>query len=637
MGSITLLCIISGVMIFIYTKSKILDNKLKRNLLIGSSIFFLVAVTVSTWLSWFLYYDKDSNNTPTQTPTQTPTASPTASPTPTPTDAPTAAPRVPTAAPTHSPSYTQAPTQEPTQAPTAAPTTQAPINVESYCDRVGTYYDRDSGTCKINKVAVSALKPEMDQLISTQNIVPSSENQGSPILYIPTGENITSNRQNDPLPEWFLRWVQGSGAEDDSGGNTCNKQLSTVIERNKGIGCECGDCAAWRGGTSMGCGGELIEEPSYNNRVDCKLGRDSASNACVCASGYCPQGGLCVAPFKTNPSGKIGCPSCIYTKVSEGGCAGTLQCDPTESPQENIVSYPGKRYDCGQNLPSNFDEQDTATYNMNFQDQAEMDNACTLDNEYRNVNEYKCAYECIRKYDNQQECSKKCLPKLYTWGKVTVGGEFKGYYQTPVYSQFAPSEYELNTCPQGICNENDTNTLRPDQIVNCKGCTDCEWKYNQPLNSYEYVCGQCDSCTAPEGNISSNVENCRLCKKTFNLSSGGNNYIECEYCNPPQPIQSSVLPNDNMENPPPSQLVLYNKGTNYNPINYNVNTEEIGFCRDYQTNVGGMETNTTCYGNNTINKGVNDGGIEWYGSIYSSLEASEGECNTTIYRCNTRI
>ena len=396
------------------------------------ALMVFIGLGLSGLIGWQIY---EVTNKMIQSTPVTPTASPTTTP----------PPITPTAAPTREP---VAPTSAPTKSPTAAPTIPAPtsipqIPVEKYCD-TGTYYNASSNTCDINPVATSDLEPTINDLITNNKILPGvtinpsikkqewTKADSSNIIFVQEGQTVINNTDKTSQPAWFTQWVSRTG-------ENCDKEISTSIT-SRGVGCACGDCAGWRGGLAIGCGGDRITVNSDISRVECQVKTDPHQNTCVCGGRFCPVGGLCVTPYKADDNGKIGCPACINTSVDKGGCAGQVVCDPDVELVENLVVYPGKRYDCKGKKPDNFDPNQTSTHNLDFATEEEFNNQCSDSNEYRGKNEYECAYDCIRKYDNQYECSKKCLPHLWMWGKVSVGGQFKGYYQLPYLTQYAPKE-----------------------------------------------------------------------------------------------------------------------------------------------------------------------------------------------------
>lgn len=389
------------------------------------AIYIGLAIIISTivgLISWGIYKTV-TNDTPA------PVTSP-------PTLPPVTNPPVTNPAPT-----TAAPTKAPiTGAPTSVPITDA----TPFCGP-GTKPNIVNGVakeCVINPVPLSEFKPKIDTLINTKRILPvqSGQQQAASVraMYVEPSQSIVPNTPNEPVQPWYAQWLA-------AGGETCVKTIS-YGNVYSGVGCACGDCAGWRGGTAINCSGDNINDADSEHRVYCRSVQNNS--ACACAGGYCPMGGLCVHPFKPQvPGGKIGCPSCINTPKSQGGCAGTMVCDPNEPLIENLVEYPGKRYECKLGALDDDYYYDQLRSQLNYTSQASMDADCKESNEYRGVNEYQCAWECIRKYNNQEECSKKCLPKLYTWGKIHVNGQLQGYYQLPKLTQY------LRECKSAYCNK----------------------------------------------------------------------------------------------------------------------------------------------------------------------------------------
>lgn len=384
------------------------NNTLKIILYICLTLFILAILGVSGWGIYYVITTKD--NPVTQPPT---------------TNAPTNAP---TKSPTKAP-VTQAPV---TQAPNSGAPTSTP-DVSKMCGP-GTkpVFDPQgvATSCVLNPIALSEFSPKIGNLINTSRILPVN----NIATYVTPSETVIPNTPSEEVKPWYASWIS-------NGGESCTKTIS-YDNGYAGVGCACGDCAGWRGGTAINCSGNSLNSVDSEHRVYCTSMQNNS--VCACADGYCPMGGLCVHPFKPQvPGGKRGCPSCITKPKSQGGCAGIMVCDPNVPLIENLVEYPGKRYEC------KLDTVDNDYYYvknvLNFTSQKDMDVVCKESNEYRNVNEYECAWDCIRKYNNQEDCSKKCLPKLYTWGKITLNGELQGYYQVPKLTQY------IQECKSSYC------------------------------------------------------------------------------------------------------------------------------------------------------------------------------------------
>lgn len=419
-----------------------INNTFKIILYICLAIIILAVLGLT---SWGIYYIVTTKNNPV---TQPPT-----------TNAPT---NTPTKAPVTQAPVTQSPvTQSPvTQAPNSAAPTSNP-DVSKMCGP-GTKPVFDSQgvatSCVLNPIALSEFSPKIDNLINTSRILPIN----NVATYVTPSETVIPNIPNEEVKPWYASWMF-------NGGETCTKTIS-YDNGYAGVGCACGDCAGWRGGTAINCSGNSLNSVDSEHRVYCTSMQNNS--VCACADGYCPMGGLCVHPFKPRiPGGKRGCPSCITKRKSQGGCAGIMVCDPNEPLIENLVEYPGKRYECKLDTIDN--DYYYAKNVLNFTSQKDMDAVCKESNEYRDVNEYECAWDCIRKYDNQEECSKKCLPKLYTWGKINVNGELQGYYQIPKLTQY------LKECKTSYCTEAKTAKLMASD-------TDANvYLTNRPTNDYQ--------------------------------------------------------------------------------------------------------------------------------------------------------
>jgi hypothetical protein len=375
-------------------------------------------------------------------------------------------------------------------------------------------------------------------------------------------------------PEWLKNW-------DKLG--RFNALIKTISDPNtfeKGVNCSCGDCAAWRGGNSGTCLGDnsignngwpvinneddysviskemyvyptgvypvTFEKVMVNNkdnvhRVSCEQS-DDLINRCVCAYPYTPVNGICVIPYKFDPSidYRPCCPSCVY----EESCVGEEQCKGVC--EEQIVEYPGIRYSC-----DNIDTGRNIT-------QTEFDNHCKIDNDYRGKNEYQCAYECK---ESGIECSKRCLPKLWKWDKLVVDETVVGYTQSHNIIQFEHDTVKAEYCPPD--DESCQIKWEPegnDKIKNCEECTDCFWKLNNITDEYEYSCNKCKNCYMNNsfGKIKcNNSTDCHGCTELFDFTKSRRNTITCNFCNSSSCNIEESSKNINLKN--------YNKGIHYKP------------------------------------------------------------------------
>ena len=565
---------------------------IKKGLIIASVVIFICIIC--GLIGWGIYEVSKNTTSPTAPPTISPVA---------PTKSPTMAPR---------PSPTAAPTPSPTEpAPTSIP------NASEYCGP-DTVFDPGTGKCTGLQTTISELEPVINELINAERIISITNvekfGETPQIMYIPEDQTVLSNKYDKSRPDWFQHFI-------DNGGEGCNKFISTNPGANDNtVGCSCGECAGWRGGNVQSCGGQEISEKLDEARLVCIQGTDPLQNSCACDEGYCPVGGLCVTPFKEHNNGKKGCPSCIYTSIKDGGCAGVVKCDPTLELLENTVDYPGTRYECNDNGEN-----------------------CKLSEEYKGMNEYECAYKCMKKYNNQYECSKKCLPKLWVWEKYESNGEYKGYYQTGELAAYVSKDYELNNvCPSEGCIETDDSNPDPNQppdvkyLNNCQQCSGCDWKFNSIINGYDYSCDKCDVChpfPEEDGTIvydkCMNAQNCRSCKKTFNISQGTLDAVECEYCKSKDSTTQCIKYTD-METPNVS--VDYNKGNAHDPSNYRANDEDDSACYFY--------TNSFSCSGNSPKPGLYDGGVfklNFWTQEYTTLKDYQGECNKGIKDCKVRL
>ena len=239
------------------------------------------------------------------------------------------------------------------------------------------------------------------------------------------------------------------------------------------VGCSCGDCAPWRGGTQTNCSLTKIGDESDTKRVRCVADYTvEASSYCVCANGYTPVGGLCVTPYQS------GCPKCVL----DGTCAGREVCDQKDLLRERYVEYPGDRYEC-----------EGKTGELSFGTTQELSASCKKANDSNGKNEYLCALECTNSVGNPEYCSKVCLPKLWKWENILVAGKVVGSYQPGDLVENLPSDYSLSTCAPYVVS---SNTL-PDGI--CKECTGCKWE--KTGDKWAYSCASCGRCNETVGDV----------------------------------------------------------------------------------------------------------------------------------------
>jgi len=359
-------------------------------------------------------------------------------------------------------------------------------------------------------------------------------------------------------------------------------ELSTIIKgipywedkkvtNYTGGSCSCGDCAAWRGGNSGDCSGKRIAADD-THRVSCNVDRKSGyHHRCICEPGYTSVGGLCVTPNKIN-GGKKCCPSCVY----EGTCVGAELCEGVCEPQ--LVEYPGVRYVC-----NNIDLDTNPDIRLSTN---EFESKCFKDNSNNGTNEYVCADNCE---SSPVECSKRCLPKLWKWKKLYSDNSFVGYVQTDDFVQFENDTYNLSYCPPGDASCKPQTQVVSNDIQNCENCTDCFWELNEVTDTYDYSCNDCNGCTTnkPTGEVGddgfrvfeqikcNNAKGCKNCRDMFDQSGSIRNTITCNYCE----TSGECSTNDSgIIFEPTTNLKVYNKGGNYNPLGSSTEDYLIGGC-----------------------------------------------------------
>jgi hypothetical protein len=349
------------------------------------------------------------------------------------------------------------------------------------------------------------------------------------IIYNP--ENPYTTENEIPI-SWYEPWIQ-------RGAFNCNRIISEGPSNcNCSALCSCSDCAGWRGGNIESCNsydipGNVGSGTKRNFRVMCN--EDEDPDKCECAQGFCPVNGICVTPFETPTiDGKLCCPSCIYKKPEDGGCAGAFLCDeslPCE--KQKIVEYPGTPVTCNQEISS---DGEVRLVPM-CADQWEIDNGvecwednhtdttksspyviiepnsggygdlCTeesLRDSFSGVNEYECAMSCLTDGISQIECSQRCLPRLWRWYPVFGNPEgsersFRGFIlDKKTLVQYQPKDTPpLMYCPPETCIVK--RDLGDYTLNYCDGCKDCEVNFDE-VNSLvgftqsSFTCETCEKC-----------------------------------------------------------------------------------------------------------------------------------------------
>lgn len=543
-----------------------------------------------------------------------------------------------------------------------------PIQASSYC--IGDNVIFEDGVCKFYPKDGTSVLYDMYSDIKSK------------ILPTPNGLMLIDKDIANVAPpqiktsNWMKHW-------EDMGGYNANKFISDEL---KGVNCDCGDCAGWRGGSVGSCAGKntsneydsnfLETDPAMNRRVLCDL-QSSTNSRCMCAYPFVPINGICVTPFEYNPDGKkpVCCPPC----VGNGTCVGEYDC--TGKCSENLVELPGLKYICNEKV---IKEAQTALYNKELAEIQEVDDnygriievaillqkkreeaktksytevnlatdnfsqICTLDtNTAHGMNEYECAVQCD---GSQLECSRRCLPKLWLWEKVFNNGVLEGYIQSdkliqyqkkgkedewrmifdegkPIY-EYVPAYYEglgydVNYCP--IEDTTCNTTYDNGNIQNCTDCVDCLWELNKS-NEYMYNCDKCGKCNGGDNVTCWDNINCKNCKP---VNEGSENIV-CDICDTKKCI-TSKMPHNDTDQP-------YNTGDSYNPSNFNLwedrhwryayrwgNPERSKLCTQYGKSPT-CETPTNLNGN-TYFRGELDGGVLGNGGVINEDCTNRGSCS----------
>ena len=387
---------------------------------------------------------------------------------------------------------------------------------------------------------------------------------------------------------WINDWIQK--------GRTVpiTKNISGENIVGIGVNCSCGDCAAWRGGNAGSCVGNdiAIRPGNYTRRVACDTNEDP--DRCICISPYTPLGGLCVTPWIPNPNNGLPCCSqCVY----DGTCIGEESCDPSWECKENIVKYPGPRYECSQ-------EPNTVQ---------EFEDFCVANPGSDGKNEYQCAWECQK--DTQVECSKDCLPWLWKWDPIIIDNKTYGWIQTDKIMQFENEDVVTRWCdPENPdCN---INTIK-NNVTNCRNCEECTWVLNEVINKWEYTCNKCKTCD----NNCSKGRNCSICRVVDNPLTPSPPYqVYCDICEEAEQCLEKDLEN------PLNFIDVYNKGQGYNPDDIVLWDDGYLFTSSVLSTLCRQngQTNTCSTNSNGFDDG---GGITFFGGFENGNCIKRGSCN----------
>lgn len=547
----------------------------------------------------------------------------------------------PTTTPTTIPITTEPSTYEPVDDGTYIPTGTPEKDGIEYCSTIGKtmIYDDVSDKCKFYPYGGSSDLGDIVYKLKNQNKILKTGNTQYDL------EVITKPIANLPVtniktPKWMQHWL-------DKGGYNANNLISGENFWGEGVNCDCGDCAAWRGGNTGSCSGynKSGRGKNMNRRVACDVTFDK--RRCVCAYPFVPINGICVSPFKYEPnpsdnSMRPCCPPCVYNNT----CIGIEQCKG--ECKQNLVELPGIKYNC-----TDINDNDGNIIDISNKN-------CSIDiNTAHGMNEYECAVQCT---GSQIDCSRRCLPKLWVWQTLTdSSGNIVGYRQTNKLVQYENNDYSLEYCP--IDNLNCKSTLETNieggiDIQNCTDCTDCKWEENTILNEYTYTCSKCNKCITNKdtGNIDSNgyrildrlvcEDNiiCKGCSEVLDPINSRQNIIGCNYC-----LESNngcIINNIGQpQNPGTTNLVTYNKGDSYNPKD-NLIWQDFFKFGDSSTAIGcstfnkGSTCETIAIGESALNdnselveikfQGEADGGALGWSNVYNEYCGDKGDCNVPI-------
>jgi len=424
-------------------------------------------------------------------------------------------------------------------------------------------------------------KPQGQMCVPDNNVVAQQlidqgfiRDVGSEVVFTPD----YTNEYVEEIPKWFITWV-------DNGAYSCKKTIRNGIcnipDSDCNAACSCMDCAGWRGGNSTDCTGRGIG----GGRVMCNHTNSSTPNMCQCTDGHCAVNGLCVSPYVlSNTDGKNCCPGCAYVPPNKiGGCAGSVDCDPSSQCKESIVELPGVRFIPDLNDPrvvlvntkcESGDSDDPSCFHPDHPNATRrqafikiktdinnpFDSLCPRDyNTASGENEYECALKCgntggmfdgDQTTDSQVECSKRCLPKIWRWYPVfeeMPNSDLRytgGYYQSDELMRYLPSDIDLRVCPSGTCETKLNQPIDFTQFNNCTECNQCGYEYSKYMNNngfqdIKYECGSCKQCLLDQVTENGenyqvtckNMTNCNTCKnEARDLVFKGVNFNECDTC-----------------------------------------------------------------------------------------------------------
>ncbi len=422
-------------------------------------------------------------------------------------------------------------------------------NPSSFCGKGTTFQD---GLCR----------PDENQLISS--LIDSENiriNYDETIYYDPILQFTTI----EPAPKWYAKWVDTGGPfvcktrffkDDPFAGSSVdlNMKYAGVFE---GKTCcfkypkydSTDTCFVNNNITSSEQAARERNTQQYNLE---NIEYIFSPNIDQCKQGYCYINGICVSPYEVNlPIDNACCPPCIYTPVSEGGCAGQFACDDSKPCiSERKVEYPGTQIICSQNIATSPEctpesKPTDECWSLNHEDDTKRQPYKYIEAGYESVckeislcdsnngkNEFECAIGCLEDKLTQKQCSQRCLPKLWRWYPffAKVAGQkktFRGFMQSDelmgdINDPIPPLLY----CPPDTCvYERDFGD--DPRLTRCTNCTGCVVRRNEDnLVDNIYTCKNCEKCLLDIPDIDSG--DCGEQVKTLVCSSYFNSCSSCE-------------------------------------------------------------------------------------------------------------
>jgi len=206
------------------------------------------------------------------------------------------------------------------------------------------------------------------------------------------------------------------------------------------------------------------------------------------------------------------------------------------------------KYLCDNNNECKYINYDPSTKTSSFYKSI---TGSVINNNFTSLEKSNCGEEI-----DELQCSRRCLPKLWNWKDLKVGGKVIGKYQTP--NLFKYESGETKYCPIGdsTC-EKSVNT--PSVLNNCENCTDCFWELNIDTNLYDYSCNKCEYCLPGTGDIKcTNLTNCKKCDQLISNPVKSKENLTCSSCESSQNCNTLNLEENQKQT---ENLKTYNSGT----------------------------------------------------------------------------